>query len=114
MLFVLNSAGVPSVARFVRIGTPDFMLSRPPASRTVMPGGSTTYTVTVIPVDGFTGTVDFSVTGLPSEATATFNPTSVTTSGSTTMSVSTTTATPRGAYPLTIRATSGTRTQTAT
>jgi hypothetical protein len=112
MLFVLNSAGVPSLARFVRIGGPDFILWRSPALRTVAPGESTTYTVTVTPAEGFTGTVSFSVTGLPSGTTATFDPTSVTTSGSTTMSVATTAATPRGAYPLTIRATSGTQTRT--
>ena len=76
------------------------------------PGQSTSYTATVAPVNGFTGTVAFSVTGLPSGATATFNPASVTTSGSTTMSVSTSAATPPGSYPLTIRGTSGPRTRT--
>ena len=64
------------------------------------------------PLNGFTGTVAFSVTGLPSGATATFTPPSVTTSGSTTMSVSTSAATPPGSYPLTIRGTSGPRTRT--
>ena len=63
-------------------------------------------------MNGFTGTVTFSVTGLPSGATATFNPVSVTTSGSTTLNVSTSAATPPGSYPLTIRGTSGPRTRT--
>ena len=71
------------------------------------PGGSTTYTATVAPANGFTGTVTFSVTGLPSGATGAFTPASVTTSGSTTLNVSTSAATPSGSYPLTIRGTSG-------
>jgi hypothetical protein len=90
----------------------DFSLTATPASRTILPGGSTTYTATVAPLNGFTGSVAFSVTGLPSGATATFNPTSVATSGSTTMTVSTTAAIVRGSYPVTIRGTSGPRVRT--
>jgi hypothetical protein len=63
-------------------------------------------------LNGFTGTVAFSVTGLPSGATATFSPASVTTSGSTTLSVSTSAATPTGSYTLAIRGTSGPRVRT--
>src|SRR5213594_4238998 len=93
MLFIVNSAGVPSVASFVRL-TADFSLSATPASRTVLPGGSTSYTATVTPGTGFTESVSFSVSGLPSGATATFNPTSVNGSGPTTMNVTTSLTTP--------------------
>jgi PKD repeat protein len=110
---VTDNQGLVSAPVTRTITVSDFTLSGTPASRTVVPGGGTTYTAAVGPVNGFTGTVTFSVTGLPSGATATFNPTSVTTSGSTTMSVSTTAATPPGTYPLTIQATSGTRTRTS-
>jgi hypothetical protein len=88
--------------------TPDFSVSATPTSQTVAPGASAPYTVTVSPSGGFTGTVTFSANGLPSGATATFNPTSVATSGSTTMTVATSTTTPAGSYPLTVTATSGT------
>jgi len=54
------------------------------------------------------------VSGLPQGATATFNPTSITTSGSSTLSVSTLSSTPAGSYPLTITGTSGSLTHTAT
>src|SRR5216684_3305282 len=92
---------------------PDFSLSATPASRSVSPGGSTSYTATVAPGTGFTGTVAFSVSGLPSGATATFNPTTVNTSGSTTMSVVTSSSSPTGSYPLTITGSSGGLSHTA-
>jgi hypothetical protein len=89
------------------VATPDYSIAATPASQSVLQGGGTSYTATVTPSNGFTGTVSFSVAGLPSGATAAFNPTSVTTSGSTTMSVTTAAATPSGSYPLTITGTSG-------
>jgi hypothetical protein len=111
-LRVTDNRGLVSAPATRTVTVSDFSLSRTPSSRTVAPGGSTTYTATVTPVNGFTGTVAFSVTGLPSGATAVFNPASVTTSGSTTMSVSTTAATPRGTYTLIIRGASGPRVRT--
>src|SRR5438552_3993966 len=103
MLFLLNSSGVHSVASFVQvIPRPDFSVAATPASRTVPPGTGTSYSVTVTPSNGFTGNVTFSVTGLPSGATAGFSPSSVTGSGSSTLSVNTSSSTPTGSYMLTI------------
>ena len=87
--------------------SPDFTLSAAPASQSVVAGGSTTYTVTVTALDGFTGTANFSASGLPSGATVSFAPSSVTGSGSTTMTVNTSGTTPGGGYTLTITGTSG-------
>jgi hypothetical protein len=89
------------------VASPDYSIAASPASQSVLQGGGTSYTATVTPSNGFTGTVSFSVAGLPSGATAAFSPTSVTTSGSTTMSVTTAATTPSGSYPLTITGTSG-------
>jgi len=115
MLFLLNSSGVPSVAKFVQVTSlqADFSVTALPSSRKVPPGTSTTYSVSVTPSGGFNGTVSFSVSGLPSGATATFNPTSVTGSGSSTLSIATSSSTLAGNYPLTITATSGNLTHTA-
>lgn len=66
---------------------------------------STSYTITVTPLDGFNGAVAFSLSGLPGGASASFNPTSVTGSGSTTMTV--TAGNQRGTFTLTITGTSG-------
>jgi hypothetical protein len=85
----------------------DFTISATPASATVTAGGGTSYTATVTGTGGFTGSVGLSVSGLPSGASASFNPTSVSGSGSSTMSVSTSTSTPAGTYTLTITGTSG-------
>jgi hypothetical protein len=93
--------------------TPDFSVSASPASQTVVQGASTSYSATVTPSGGFTGTVTFSASGLPVGATASFAPASVTTSGSSTMTVTTAGTTPTGTYPLTITGTSGTLTRTA-
>src|SRR5258708_34868642 len=47
---------------------PDFSLSASPASQTVVPPASTSYTVTVTPSGGFTGSVTLSSSGLPAGA----------------------------------------------
>jgi len=87
--------------------TPNFSLSITPSSQTVTQGASTSYTVTVTPSGGFTGTVTFSASGLPAGASASFNPPSVNTSGSSTMTVTTSASTPTGTYPLIITGASG-------
>ena len=95
-------------------GPQDFALSISPSSRTVKKGKSASYTVTVSSQGGFAGTVTFSVTGLPSGATATFAPSSVIAPGSSTMKVKTTGQTPRGTFTLTVTGTSGTKVHQAT
>jgi fibronectin type 3 domain-containing protein len=87
--------------------SPDFTISATPGSETVAPGGTTSYTVTVTPQNGFTGSVAFSAGSLPSGASASFNPTSVSGSGSSTLTVTTTSSTPSGSYTLTSTGTSG-------
>ena len=110
---VTDNEGLASQPATRTITVSNFSVSATPSSRAVMAGQSATYTATVTPASGFTGTVDFSVTGLPSGATATFTPSSVAGSGSTSMSITTTAATPAGSYPLVIRGTSGPITRTA-
>ena len=114
MLFILNNSGVPSLATFVQVtATPDFSVSATPSSQTVPPGSGTSYTVNVTPSNGFNGSVGLGVSGLPSGATSSFNPTSVSGSGSSTLAVNTSSSTPTGTYTLTITATSGALTHTA-
>ena len=104
----VNGVDQEKVARFTDTTVqPDFTLSATPVSQTVGQGSTTSYDLSVAPSGGFSGTVTFSVSGLPAGATANFNPTSVTTSGSSTMTVSTSVSTPVGSYPLDIVATSG-------
>jgi Domain of unknown function (DUF1929)/PKD domain/Glyoxal oxidase N-terminus len=106
-LTVTDDKGLASSPATRTITVPDFSLSTTPTSQSLSAGSSTTYTTTVSPGTGFIDTVTFSVSGVPSGATATFAPTSVSGSGTTTLTISTTPATPGGTYPLTITATAG-------
>jgi galactose oxidase-like protein/glyoxal oxidase-like protein/PKD domain-containing protein len=92
---------------------PDFSLSASPSTRTIVQDGGTSYTATVTPGTGFSGTVSLSVGGLPAGATASFSPASISSSGSSSLSVSTSSSTPPGSFPLTVTATSGALTHTA-
>jgi hypothetical protein len=84
---------------------PDFALSASPSSRSVSPGTQTTFNVAITPSNGFAGSVQLSVSGLPGRTSASFNPSSATTSS--TLTVSTNRRTGRGTYTLTITGTSG-------
>jgi hypothetical protein len=75
--------------------------------------GSYTLTITAKAVNGFAGTLSFSVSGLPSGASASFSPASVNGSGSTTLTLSTASGTAAGSYSLTISGTGGGLTRTA-
>jgi uncharacterized membrane protein len=93
----------------------DFTLSASPSSGTVTQGGSTKYSVTITPTGGFTDPVTLSVSaGLPSGASGSFDPNPAT--ASSTLSVTTSSSTPTGAYTLTIKgvSSSGTLTHTTT
>jgi uncharacterized repeat protein (TIGR01451 family) len=84
---------------------PDFVISVSPATRSVVRGASTTYAVTITPSGGFSGSVNLSVTGLPSLASGSFTPNPAT--GSSTLTVTTGATTPLGSYQLTITGVSG-------
>jgi len=112
LLFLVNSSGVPSVASFVQVETSDFALGLTPSSQQTTQGGSTTFTASVTPQSGFTGTVTLSSSGLPAGVTATFSVTSLT-SGNSTLNVTVGDSVAPGSYPFTVTATSGTLTHTA-
>jgi hypothetical protein len=84
---------------------PGVSLSVTPTSRSVAPGSSPTYAVTVTEVGGFSSAVTLSATGLPAGATASFSPTSTTTSS--TLTVTTSAGLAAGTYPFTIDASGG-------
>lgn len=90
-----NSAIVSGTYTINSSASPDFQVSVNPTSLTIVAGQTGTATFTVTPLNGFNSTVTFTCTGLPAEASCTFNPTSVTPSGSavsSTLTVSTTAA----------------------
>jgi|GEM_PF-260838 len=89
----------------------DFSFAITPGSRTINPGDATNYTVTATPTGGFTGNITLAVSGASGDATTSFVPASITITDaspkSSTLTVTTTAATPPGAYSLTVTATSG-------
>ena len=86
---------------------PDFSIGMSPGSAIVAAGGSTAYTITVSALSGFSGTVVFGLSGLPSGATGILNPPSLAGSGSTTLTVNTTSGTPAGTFTVIVTGTSG-------
>jgi subtilisin-like proprotein convertase family protein len=86
-----------------------YLLSATPLSSSICPtnGSATTYTVTTQAVNGFNGVVTFGTTGLPSGVTASFLPTSVTGSGSTTLTLTTNGSVAANTYNFTITSNSG-------
>jgi len=95
--------------------TPDFTSSVSPSSASTAPGGAVSYTVSVSPVNGFTGDVSLTLSGLPAgQANWSFSPSVIAGgSGSAQLTVSTAASIAAGTYPLTITATSGATVHTA-
>jgi hypothetical protein len=86
----------PSTSNAVSIvvAIPDFSVAISPATATITAGQSVAAALTITPVGGYTGTVSFSCGTLPSSATCTFAPSSVTagngTAASTKLTITTT------------------------
>ncbi|MDG4822229.1 S8 family peptidase [Asanoa sp. WMMD1127] len=110
--------GTPNRLLFVvNDGTPpanDFAVSVSPAAGSVTAGASATTTVNTATTSGTAQTVSFSASGLPSGATASFNPASVTSGGSSTLTITTSAATPSGTYSVTVTGTGAAGARTAT
>jgi RHS repeat-associated protein len=101
----MTTSGVSSAAYTIQ---PDFTLGSIPASVQVAQGGAASFTITATPVNGFTGTISLSVSGLPSGVTGSFNPTTVPGSGgSAALNLTVSSSTAAGTYPLTVTGVSG-------
>src|SRR5438128_1310733 len=83
----------------------DFSISASPNSVSVVQGQSGTSTISTTVTSGSAQTLTLSASGLPSGATASFNPSSVTAGGSSTLTLSTTSSTPGGSYTVTVTGT---------
>jgi len=93
---------------------PDFTLDVSPKSRVITKKTSTSYTATIAARGGFSGVVTFAVAGLPAGATASFSPPTVTTVGTSKLTLTTSSSSPIGQYKLQITASSGSLSRTAT
>jgi hypothetical protein len=93
---------------------PDFTVTVSPTSGTVTAGSPASATVSTSAVGGFSGTVGYSATGLPSGAAAGFSPASGAVGSSSTLTLSTSSSTPAGTYAITVTGSSGSLTHSAT
>jgi len=83
----------------------EFNLSANPTSQAIVAGASAAYTISISPVNGFTGTVSLNASASNTNVSASFDNTTITGgSGSSTLTVATTTATPTGSVTITVTA----------
>jgi subtilisin-like proprotein convertase family protein len=75
-------------------------------------GTDVSYNISYLALGGFTGTTTFTASGLPTGATATFAPSSVSANGTVVMTISNTASSPAGFYNIIVTATSGATTKT--
>ncbi len=97
----------------VMVTVPDFTLGVSPTLNSATQGANAPYAIQITGQTGFIGNVNLSVTGLPTGATAAFSPATITNSGSSTLNVSTA-AVATGSYSLTVTASTGILTHSAT
>ncbi|MFI5931538.1 M4 family metallopeptidase [Actinoplanes sp. NPDC051494] len=90
-----------------------FTLALSSASGTVAPGASVQSTISTVNT-GTAQTVALTASGLPTGATATFNPASITSGNSSTLTLATSASTPAGTYSITVTGTGTSVTRTAT
>ena len=104
-----------ATATLVVPAPPDFTLAAAPSAQTVNAGATANYTVSVGSLNGFTGDVALSLAGLPgSVGAATFTPATVSTAGTSQLTIATAATAPGGTYQLTVTGASGAITRTAT
>jgi Pro-kumamolisin, activation domain len=93
-------------------GTPGYSLKASVAAVSVTQGGAGTASITVAPTNGFAGTVNLAVSGLPSGVTASFSPAATATASTLTFTASATAA--AGTTAATVTGTSGSLSATVT
>ncbi|MEN3338149.1 MAG: hypothetical protein V7647_1825 [Acidobacteriota bacterium] len=92
---------------------PDFSLTVTPASRTVVPGASTTFSVSTVIQGGFSGAVTLTASGQPAGTTVSFNPQSISGAGTATMTVAVPANASAGTFSVVVSGTSGARVRSA-
>lgn len=93
---------------------PNFELSISPNTRTISPGDSAEYDVSLIRTGGFASSVALSISGLPDEADGFFDPESIKGSQTSKLAIDTTSNIAAGDYTFTVTGTGGAKTRTKT
>ena len=96
-----------------RAGAGDFSLVLDPASLVLAPGQRGSLRVTVVPSDGFSGSVDLSVSGVPAGVGVTISPSVVEPWETATLTLEASSSVSTGSYVVTVRGSSGSLVRTA-
>ena len=94
--------------------TPDFSLSASPSSLTIAQGSNVSGSITIVPQNGFAGSVSLSASGLPSGVTASFSANPATATSGSTFTLTASSGATMGMSTVTITGTSGTLSHTTT
>ena len=119
LLYIDNTPPVPPPPPPPPSPTPtkapsDFTIALTPSVAVVALGGTVTGSVDTTVSSGDAQSVSLKVSGLPSGATATVDPASITAGGSARLAITTNALTPLGVYTVTVTGTSATTSHTAT
>lgn len=87
-----NAPNSPQTVSLTGMGS-DFQLTASPTSQSVNPGGTTTYTLTVTPLGGFSGNVGLTCTGQPINTTCSLSLTTANLSGTNAVNITATVVT---------------------
>ncbi len=111
-----SAGGITHQASLTLTVTPrfDFSVSISPTTQTVTIGDKTSYSVTVSLVSGTAAPVSLSASGLPSDVTFSFSPPTGLPTFTSTLTVDASAATSEGGNTITVMASSGTNSRTAT
>lgn len=93
---------------------PDFSLSASPGSVSIAQGSSGSSTITSTVSGGFSSAIGLSASGQPSGVTVSFNPSSISGAGSSTMNITVASSVAAGTYSITVTGTSGSTVHTTT
>ena len=115
MVTGLGSVDAAQLVNHWQEGTtlPNFQIAAVSPSASVLPAGSTTAVFTVKTNNGFASAIQFSATGLPAGVTPTFAPASLSTSGSTTLTLAASSSAVPGTYAVNVVGTSGSTSRSA-
>jgi kumamolisin len=109
-----NGQGLINTLAGSTSSTPSYSLSSSPNAVSVVQGSTGTSTITVSVAGGFDSAVALSASNLPSGVTASFNPTSVTGAGTSTLTFTVSSTASTGTATVTITGTSASTTETTT
>ena len=100
------------IAALAGTAAPGFSLSASPTSVSVVEGSSGTSSISSTVTGGFDSAISLTASGQPTGVTVSFNPTSITGAGSSTMMMTVASSTVTGTYNITVSGTSGSTVET--